>query len=165
MFRDMRRIKQLLPEESTREILDRGSYGTLACIGDEGYPYTVPVNYIYQNGIIYFHSGKAGHKIDAILKEPKVSFCVVDSEEIVSEEFTTYFRSAIVFGKARIAEGNEHLTAFTGLVEKFSQDQPEAEKQRQVQNCTRAYIIAIDAEHITGKEAIELVRVRDTQEF
>lgn len=153
MFREMRRIKQLLSTEETVAVMNRCSNGVLACIGDDGYPYAVPLNYVYFNGKIYFHSAKVGHKIDAITNNPKVSFAVIDQDTIVSKEFTSYFRSVIAFGKARITEGTEYQEAFRALVEKYSGDQPEEDKQNEISRCTHAYIIAIDVEHITGKEA------------
>ena len=160
MFRKMRRGKQLLSMEDNVAVMDRCTNGVLACLGDEGYPYAVPLSYVYFNDKIYFHSAKAGHKIDAIMKNPKVSFSVIDEDTIVSEKYTTYFRSVIVFGKARIVEGDERLDAFKALVEKYSGDQPEEAKQREVTGCTQAYIVAIDVEHINGKEAIEYVNAK-----
>ncbi len=160
MFRKMRRDKQLLSTEDTAAIMERCKNGVLACLGDEDYPYAVPLSYIYFNDKIYFHSAKAGHKIDAITKNPKVSFTVIDEDTIVSEEYTTYFRSVIAFGKARIVEGDERLEAFKAFVEKYSGDQPEEAKHREVTGCTQAYVIAIDVEHITGKEAIEYVNAK-----
>lgn len=157
MFREMRRNRQLLSMEDTKAVMDRCTNGVLACLGDEDYPYAVPLSYVYFNGKIYFHSAKTGHKIDAIMKNPKVSFSVIDKDTIVSKKYTTYFRSAIAFGKARIAEGDERIEAFKALVEKYSGDQPEEEKQKEITGCMKAYIIAIDVEHITGKEAIEIV--------
>ena len=160
MFRKMRRIKQLLSMEDTVAVMDRCTNGVLACIGDEDYPYAVPLSYVYFNDKLYFHSAKTGHKIDAIMKNPKVSFSVIDEDTIVGEEYTTYFRSILAFGKARIVEGDEWLEAFEALVEKYSGDQPEETKHKKIAECTQAYIIAIDIEHITGKEAIEYVNVK-----
>lgn len=160
MFREMRRNKQLLSPEDTKAVLDRCTNGVLACMGDEGYPYAVPLSYVYLNGKIYFHSAKAGHKIDAIAKDPKVSFSIIDEDTIVSKEYTSHFRSVIAFGKARIVEGDERLEAFMALVEKYSGDQPEDARYKEIAGCTQAYIIAIDVEHITGKEAIEFVRAK-----
>jgi nitroimidazol reductase NimA-like FMN-containing flavoprotein (pyridoxamine 5'-phosphate oxidase superfamily) len=128
MFREMRRIKQLLSEEDTIAVLERCTNGVMACLGDDDYPYAVPVSYVYHKGKIYFHSAKAGHKIDAIIKYPKVSFAVVDKDTIVSEEYTSYFRSVIAFGKARITEGDEWDEAFRALVEKYSGSMPEDDK-------------------------------------
>lgn len=161
MFREMRRGKQLLSTEDTLAVMDRGTNGILACLGDEDYPYAVPLSYVYFNGKIYFHSAKAGHKIDAVLNHPKVSFSVVDEDTIVGKEYTTYFRSVIAFGKARIAEGDEMLEAFGALVKKYSGEQPEEEQSKKIAECTHAYIIAVDIEHITGKEAIEYVRAKN----
>ena len=160
MFREMRRGKQLLSKEDTTAVMDRCTNGVLACLGDEDYPYAVPLSYVYFDDKIYFHSAKAGHKIDAITKNPKVSFTVIDEDTIVSKEYTTYFRSVIAFGKARVVEGDEWLAAFKALVEKYSGDQPEEAKQKEVAGCTQACLIAIDVEHITGKEAIEYVKAK-----
>lgn len=156
----MRRGKQLLAKEDTVAVIDRCTNGILACLGDEGYPYAVPVSYVYFNDKIYFHSAKTGHKIDAINKNPKVSFSVIGDDTIVSEKYTTYFRSVIIFGKARIVEGEERLEAFKALVEKYSGDQPEEAKHKEITECMQTYIIAIDVEHITGKEAIEYVNAK-----
>lgn len=160
MFRGMRRNKQLLSMEDTIDVMDRCTNGVLACIGDDDYPYAVPVSYVYSNKKIYFHSAKAGHKIDAILKNPKVSFAVIDEDTIVSEEYTTYFRSVIAFGKARIVEDDEWLMAFKALVEKYSGNLPDEEKHKEITGCKQSHVIAIDVEHITGKEAIEYVRAK-----
>ncbi|HEX3038928.1 MAG TPA: pyridoxamine 5'-phosphate oxidase family protein [Caproiciproducens sp.] len=160
MFREMRRNKQLLSIEDTVAVMDRCTNGVLACMGDEDYPYAVPLSYVYFNDKIYFHSAKAGHKIDAIRKNSKVSFSVIDENTVVSAEYTTYFRSAIAFGKARITEGDERLEAFKALVEKYSGDQPEEAKHKEITGCTQSYVIAIDVEHITGKEAIEYVKAK-----
>ncbi len=160
MFREMRRSKQLLSMNDTAAVLERCTHGVLACIGDEDYPYAVPLNYVYFKGNIYFHSAKVGYKIDAIAKNPKVSFAIIDEDTIASEKYTALFRSVIVFGHTRITEGDERLSAFEALVEKYSGEQPEEAKQKEISGCTQAYIIAIDIDHITGKEAIEYVKDR-----
>ncbi|MBS4025785.1 MAG: pyridoxamine 5'-phosphate oxidase family protein, partial [Clostridia bacterium] len=112
MFREMRRKKQLMSLEDTLAVMDRCTNGVLACLGDDDYPYAVPVSYVYHKNKIYFHSAKAGHKVEAILKNPKVSFAVIDEDTIVGSEYTTYFRSVIAFGKARIVEDYEWFKAF-----------------------------------------------------
>lgn len=163
MFREMRRGKQLLSQEDTDLVLQRGSNGILACLGDEDYPYAVPVSYVYHKGKIYFHSAKAGHKIDAIKKSSKVSLAVVDEDTIVSAEYTSYFRSVIAFGQARFTEGDEWMDGFRALVEKYSGDQPKAAKHKEITECTQSEIIAIDLEHVTGKEAIEYVKANNIE--
>lgn len=104
MFREMRRKRQLLSEQESIDVLARGTSGVLALLGDDNYPYAVPISYIYDNSKLYFHGAKTGHKIDAIKKCSKASFCVIDQDKIVKEEYTTYFRSVIAFGKIHILE-------------------------------------------------------------
>ncbi len=161
MFREMRRKKQLLSKEDTVKVLERCTNGIMACLGDDDYPYAVPFNYVYYNDKIYFHSAKSGHKVDAIIKNPKVSFAVVDKDKIVSEEYTSYFSSVIAFGKARIVEGDEWNDSFMALVEKYSGDMPHGAKHSKVEGCTESLIVAIDVEYITGKVASELLDKKD----
>jgi len=146
--------------EDTKAVMVRCTNGVLACPGDEGDPYAVPLSYVYFNNRICFHSAKTGHKIDSITRDPRVSFAVVDKDTIVSKEYTTYFRSVIAFGRARIAEGDERLEAFRALVEKYSGDQPEDAKHREIAGCTQSIIVAVDVEHMSGKEAVEYVRAK-----
>lgn len=101
MFREMRQKRQALSKEDCDDVLYLGTSGVLALAGDDGYPYAVPISYVYDGEKLYFHGAKAGHKMDAILREPKASFCVIDQDQIVPEEYTTYFRSVIAFGKIR----------------------------------------------------------------
>ncbi len=155
MFRTMRREKQALTPQQVETVLRRCTHGVLACLGDEDYPYAVPLSYVYYNGKIYFHSAKTGHKVDAMLRNPKVSFAVVDEDRVISEKFTTCFRSVIVFGKAKIVSDEEHRQALEALVEKYSADQPEEVKQNEINRCTQALVIAIEIEHLSGKQAIE----------
>ena len=92
MFREMRRKKQILTEEEAAEVLNRGTSGVLALAGDDDYPYAVPISYVYSDSKIYFHGAKSGHKIDAIKNYEKASFCVIDKDDVIPEEYTTYFR-------------------------------------------------------------------------
>src|SRR5699024_12832989 len=97
-----RRKKQALSREDCADILKRGTSGVLALAGDQDYPYAVPISYVYDGEKLYFHCAKSGHKLDAINRNAKASFCVIDQDEIVPEEYTSYFRSVIVFGTMRI---------------------------------------------------------------
>lgn len=94
-FRPLRRRKQALSAQLCEEILRRGTSGVLALAGDGGYPYAVPMSYAFDGGKLYFHCAREGHKLDAIRREPKASFCVIDRDTVVPEEYTTYFRSVI----------------------------------------------------------------------
>lgn len=158
MFREMRRKKQLLSSDDSINVLKRGTSGVLAVSGDDDYPYAVPLSYIYHEGKIFFHCAKSGHKLDAIAKIAKVSFCVIDQDDVMQEEYTTYFRSVIVFGKARILESQfEKRSALERLAARYSPD----DTQRRLQEIEKAIdhvsLIELKIEHISGKEAIELV--------
>ena len=109
MFRKMRRFKQQLSNDEALKILKNCKSGVLAVSGDDGYPYTVPLNFVYKDGKIYFHCAKNGHKLDAIKQNKKVSFCVIEKDEVDSEKLTTLFRSVVVFGKAEIMENEEKI--------------------------------------------------------
>lgn len=80
MFREIRRKKQLLSQEETIKIIEKGTSGVLALIGYDGYPYAPPLSYVYCNSKIYFHLSKVGHKIDAIKNSQKASFCMIELE-------------------------------------------------------------------------------------
>ena len=162
MFREMRRKKQLLPDEVSREILERNTSGVLSLVGDEGYPYGVPLSYVLVGDKIFFHCAKEGHKIDAIRREEKASFCVIDKDQIVSEEYTTYFRSVIAFGRVHILESDEEkMNAIRILARKYSGDQGEEGIDQEIgKHFANLCMLRFDIEHLTGKEAIELVRMK-----
>lgn len=158
MFREMRRKKQLLSEEETIEILKSCSSGVLGVIGDDGYPYTVPLSYSYKNGKILIHSAKQGHKIDSIIKNDKVSFCVIEKDEVIQETFTTHFRSVSIFGRARIlTDDSDRRYALESLVEKYSPDFIEEGQKEIEKEWDRVSLIEVKIEHMTGKAAIEIV--------
>lgn len=102
MFREMRRSRQQLSEKESMEILENGTAGVLALSGDEDYPYAVPISYVYCGSRLYFHSAVSGHKIDAVQKSNKASFCVISQDHIVPEEYTSYYKSVIAFGRIRL---------------------------------------------------------------
>ena len=153
----MRRKRQLLPTEESVSILEKMTSGTLALHGDDGYPYAVPVSYVYADGKIYFHTAVKGHKVDAIQTNGKVSFCVVEQDDVKPAEFTTYFRSVIVFGKARILEDeNEKLSALRLLADKYSHGEAGMEAEI-AKGFNHLLMVEITVEHLTGKESIEFV--------
>lgn len=161
MFRKMRRFKQLLPEQETVSIIDGAKTGVLGVIGDDGYPYTVPVNHMLVGNRIYFHSAREGHKVDAIRKCPKVSFSFIDKEDVISREFTTYFRSAQVFGSAVIVQDQQEKDmALLKFCEKFCSADMDRFEEVMANEASQAIIIRVDIEQMTGKEAIELVKAR-----
>lgn len=165
MFREMRRKKQALTLEENIQILNRGTSGVLAVSGDDDYPYAVPLSYVYHDNKIYFHCAKAGHKMDAIARNEKVSFCVIDKDQIVQEEYTSYFRSVIVFGKARVLDNEEEKRkAIEILTARYSPDQEEVHRMQAIDNeFNIVRMIELTIDHISGKEAIELVKEKQLQ--
>ncbi|MBQ7174712.1 MAG: pyridoxamine 5'-phosphate oxidase family protein [Lachnospiraceae bacterium] len=166
MFREMRRSKQYLDKEECEDILKRGSHCVLAFAGDDGYPYALPISYAYEDGRIYMHGAGAGHKIDSIRRNDKVSFTVVDQDLNVPSELTIYFRSVVCFGRARILTDEEEKIHCCRLVAgKYSpgfEEKAEASIARQLHamGC-----IEIAIEHMTGKQAIELVKDRKQEDM
>ena len=153
----MRRSRQELSGKESLEILQRGKVAVLALDGDEGYPYALPINYVYDNGYIYVHSASQGHKIDALKRNPKCSLCIVDKGDIIPEEFTSYFRSVIAFGEAEFVMSEEaKIAALRLLCEKYS---PGLNPMDEINKSMHAVmIIRIRLDRISGKEAIELVK-------
>ena len=160
MFQVMRRSRQALSWQETEEILRRGTSGVLALAGAEGYPYAVPLSYVYTQGIHYFHGAKVGHKLESIRRCDKASFCVVDRDEIKPEAYTTYYRSAIAFGRVRILESEEEKRrAIEQLSQKYHpMDTPAHRKAVIDREYAPLCMLAFTVEHMTGKQAIELTK-------
>ena len=161
-FREMRRKRQQLSEEKSIGILQKSTAGTLALLGDNGYPYAVPISYVYADGKLYFHSALSGHKIDAIKNCNKASFCVIDKDDVHPEKYTTYFRSVISFGRIHIIEdAQEKLATARLLGNRYNPNQEEALQEELEKGLSRMVMIRFDIEYLTGKEAIELVNQPD----
>ena len=162
MFREMRRTKCKLDDETAEKILREGSYGVLSLTGDGGYNYAVPINYAVSDNKIYFHSAITGHKIDAIKNNDKVSFCVVDRHDVISEEFTTHFTSAIVFGRIRLAANDEEkILGLNLLAEKYSPAVDIEKRNKEISGKLNATAVMIlEIEHLGGKAARELLRAK-----
>ena len=163
MFREMRRSKQALSQQETTDILRRGSSGVLALAGDDGYPYAVPINYVYDGEKIYFHCAKSGHKLDAIRKNAKASFCVIEQDLVVPEQYTSYYRSIIAFGHIQIiTDEAKKRTAIEKLAIKYAPNDTAANRDQMI---TREWeplcMLEMTIDKMTGKEAIELVRNRE----
>ena len=159
MFREMRRKRQQLTDTECIEILKRNTSGVLAVSGDSGYPYAVPLSYVYDEHTLYFHCAKSGHKLDAIKDCDKVSFCVVDQDLVVPQEYTTYYRSVIVFGRASIIDQEDEIrSAIEKLAIKYYSDDSKDNRDSFIEKEYKALcVVKIQIEHMTGKEAKELV--------
>ena len=161
MFREMRRKNCVISTETAEKILREGDFGVLALSGDDGYSYAVPINYAVAGNKIYFHSAKTGHKLDAIKNNDKVSFCVVDRHEVIAEEFTTYFSSAIAFGRIKIIEDNADPDKRRGLellADKYCLNANPERREKELSRLNALVVLVLEIEHLTGKAARELVR-------
>ena len=163
MFRKMRRIGQLLPAEESERLLAEATHGVLGLTGDDGYSYTVPVSHVYRDGKICFHCAKVGHKIDALRRDDRVSFCVVAQDVVMPKERTTAFISVIAFGRARIVEDEAGLRRIAAMVgEKYSGAYPE-DCQAEIDEviaANRMLCVEITVEHLTGKCGLEVLKQR-----
>ena len=157
MFRPVRKSKNALGEEVTKEILRSARCGVLAVNGDGGYPYAIPINYLYDEeaGKIYFHGAKAGHMADSINKCDKVCFTAYGDEIIREEVWAPFMRSAVVFGRCSVIEDRaQTLILVKRLAMKYYPDERLADEEIAASgNAVRMY--EIDIEHMSGKEIQE----------
>ena len=157
MFRNVTRIKQVLSHEECISILKKQLRGVLSVLGDDDYPYGMPLNHYYneEDGKLYFHSGKSGHKIDAILRHPKASFCVYDEGIRENGNWYLTIRSVIVFGKIEVVEDRKKIYDIARkLSHKFTNDEEYIEHE--VKNSGPGTLMfALIPEHITGKWVTE----------
>ncbi|MBU3154964.1 pyridoxamine 5'-phosphate oxidase family protein [Clostridium estertheticum] len=151
MFREMRRKDRELKNDEVIEILKNNSCGILSTISENGYPYGVPISYIFSNDSIYFHGAIKGHKLDNILNNDKVSFCVVGKTCVLPDEFSTKYESIIVFGRASEVFDDEKNMALLETLSKYSPDFIEQGKEyiKRASKATR--VIKICIEHSSGK--------------
>lgn len=153
MFRDMLRKKQQLPIEECIELLKTQPRGVISLLGDDGYPYGLPIDHWYceEDGKLYFHCGKRGHKIDAIQNCDKASFCVMDEGFRREGEWALNIRSVIVFGRVRILEDQDRAIAITRqLSYKYTADTAFIEREI-AQSGRNVLVFSLTPEHITGK--------------
>ena len=163
-FREMRRKRQQLSDEESYAILQKATSGTLALLGDGGYPYAVPISYVFSEGKLYFHSALSGHKVNAIRGCDRASFCVVAQDDVKPALYTTFFRSVIAFGRIHIVDDEaEKLAAARLLGNRYNPHQDEALQKELENGLARMLVIRLDIEHLTGKESIELVGQRNGQ--
>ena len=173
MFRKLRRIEKQLTVDECNEILTKAEYGTLATSGTDGYPYAVPLNYIFHNGNIYFHCATVGHKLDNIDNCSHVSFNVVtdvwvmplipdkavDETDLKFNGFDTNFNSIIIFGKAKEVFEEEKMDGLSALLKKFLNEN-EYNKYKEAgikyieNSLKRTKLIKIEIEHMAGKRGI-----------
>lgn len=154
MFRKMRRQDKKMNNNEALEIIKNCEFGILSTIGKNGYCYGIPLNYVYFDNAVYFHSAKEGHKIDNLKNHKKVSFCIVKDQQPIPEKLTTAYESVIIFGKAEFVEGKEKKNALMKLTKKFAPNHIEKGKESTKKESHITEIVRINIEHITGKKSV-----------
>ena len=153
MFRKMRRIKQQISEEECLEILRQEPRGVLSVLGDDGYPYGMPLNHWYsdKDGKLYFHGGRGGHRTDAVNACDKVCYCVYDQRYRREGEWALNIRSVIVFGRMRFVTDEEKIREIcTNLTGKFTDDRNYLEEELK-KDLSRTLCLELVPEYMTGK--------------
>ena len=153
MFRPMQRKKQALSREDCLRLLRQEKRGILSVLGDGGYPYGMPLNHWYceEDGKLYFHGGMKGHRIDAVERCDKVSFCVYDEGYKKEGEWALNINSVIVFGRiAKVTDEEKRIRIISELTRKFTDD--EAYLARELKgSLQRTLLLELTIEHMTGK--------------
>jgi len=151
MFREMRRSDKALTNEEMLDILNTAEYGILSTVGADGYPYGVPVNFVYLDNKIYFHAAVTGHKLDNMTFNNKVSFTVVKDVELMPDDFNTKYKSVIAFGKVKELPLDKKNEIYVAILKKFSKDFMEAGMKYIEEAGEKARVYEIDIEHMTAK--------------
>lgn len=154
MFREIRRKDRLASTEMGIDLLNRCEYGILSVLGDDDYPYGVPVNFAYKDNCIYVHGFLDGHKIDAIKKHPKVCFTAVEGAEVMKDQISTNYTSVIAFGKAEVIPPPDNAVrelAFRAIMDKYIPNEIERTTQYIRANEDNTNLMKITVEHMTCK--------------
>lgn len=158
MFRELTRKNKQLSQEECISVLCSETRGVLSVLGDDGYPYGMPMNHWYneEDGMIYFHCGMAaGHRLDALKKNDKVSFCVYDQGYRKEGDWAWNVKSVIIFGRVEILDDkNQIIEITTKLSHKFTQDEEYIKKEIE-QHGHRTLLLKLIPEHMCGKLVTE----------
>lgn len=153
MFRELIRKDKQLSIEECINVLKCEKRGVLSVNGDNGYPYGMPMNHWYneKDGKIYFHCGKVGHRLDALKKDGRVSFCVYDNGYQSPGKWALHIKSVIVFGQIKIVDEIDKIVdVTTKLSHKFTQDD-EYIKTEIEKYAYKTLLLELTPEHICGK--------------
>jgi len=152
VFRDIRRKDRVLDDMQTLHLLETGEYGFLAICGLNGYGYGIPMNFVLEGKAIYFHCAADGFKLDSIRHNNRVSFCVTGRTQLLPQQFSTAYESALVYGRitCHLPE-EERYKALNLLVAKYSPDFADISPSYINQSFHRTNILRLDVEHVSGK--------------
>jgi hypothetical protein len=154
MYKEIRRKDRVLDNASAYAVLKNSEYGVLSTVDKDNQPYGAPVNYAVIDNSIFIHSASSteGHKLENIMSNSKVSFCVVGKTELLPSKFSTKYESVIIFGAASIVDGeNQKREALKALLAKYSPDYLDAGKKYINKSFNKVVVIKVSIDHITGK--------------
>ncbi len=151
MFKEMRRNDRKIGPEESIKLLEEGQYGILSTVGENGYAYGIPLNYVYMDGNIYFHCAKEGAKLENIEFNNKVSFCVVGNTEPIPDKFSYRYVSTVVFGSCSEVLGDEKQAALEAFIKKYSSEFMEKGMAYIKNDAGITKVVKITIEHLTGK--------------
>ena len=151
MFKEIRRTDRALPEDAMLEIMDKAEYGILSTLSESGYPYGVPVSFVFFDNVIYFHCALEGHKLDNIALNIKVSFCVVTDVSLMPGKFSTKYRSVVAFGQVSEVPEDRKEDVFVKILEKFSHEHMEAGMQYIKNSGAKARLFQIEVLDMKAK--------------
>ncbi|MBQ8345805.1 MAG: pyridoxamine 5'-phosphate oxidase family protein [Clostridia bacterium] len=156
-FRELIRIQKKLERQACVELLRRETRGVLSVCGDGGYPYGMPMNHFYceADGCLYFHCGREGHRIDALRRCDKVSFCVYEEGRPIEGHWALTVRSVIVFGRMEIIDDPERVAQIaTALSRKFTSDEQYIQREIELYG-KDTLLLKLTPEHLCGKQVTE----------
>ncbi|MGI5887882.1 MAG: pyridoxamine 5'-phosphate oxidase family protein [Oscillospiraceae bacterium] len=152
MFPEMRRFRQQLPVSECEEILSAGRRGVLSVNGPDGYPYGMPVNFLYEDGKIYFHGASFGSRVECLKKDQRACFTVYEAGKPSRNKRGFDVRSVIVFGKiSRVEDAEKKTGILRNLGLKYFPDDPEYVEHEIEKSGNAALVTVLSVEHMTGK--------------
>jgi nitroimidazol reductase NimA-like FMN-containing flavoprotein (pyridoxamine 5'-phosphate oxidase superfamily) len=152
VFREIKLEERAVSDEKVIDIFKAGSYGVLSTIGEDGYPYGVPLNYTYFDHCICFHCALEGHKVENVQYSEKVSFCVVTNSEVLASKFDTDYESAIAFGRvSEVGDAAEKKDILLSVMNKYSKDYQDAGMHYMKKYWDETKVFKIEIEHMSGK--------------
>ena len=159
MFREMVRQSKQLTRKDCVKILRKQRRGVLSVNGDNGYPYSAPINHYYNpdDGCLYFHTGRrtSSHRTESLIKSDKVCYCVTEPGKPIPDDWALLVRSVVVFGRVEIITDEERIIPIcTALSRQFTKD--EAFIQKELDRLAKGtYLLKLTPEHICGKQVEE----------
>lgn len=158
---NVRRRDRLLTEQRATELIATAEYGVLSMTDEDGFPYAIPVNHVWDgNNSLYIHCAPEGKKLRAIAKHPQVCLCIVGQVHLLPANFTTEYESVVVYGRAQVGlDAEERMHALRLLIDKLSPEHKEMGEKYAQSSFHRTEIIRIDIEEFSGK--CKVVRKKD----